>query len=653
MICHAGCKKTLHNEEGFFYKQSFEKQIYTSSKPMTRWWWFADIIHKEDIVFQINQFKEHGFGGVEIAWVYPLTRNRFKKETDTVFTKRFRWLGKEWQEMVSFTKKYCDSIDFQCDFTFGTGWPFGDSYVEQSHATQVFNPEDNRYQLTYNVTWEHPKKGFILNHLDKQAFLSYANRMGTALEHALEGSSSCLFCDSWEVPTRKIWTEGFEDAFIKRYAYDIKDYMDNIYDEQYANEHYDYTKLVSELVINNFYSVFTQWAHQHNSYTRSQCSGAPVDLITAYATQDIPESEAMLYEPDYSKIALSAAAYTGKSIISAETFTCTYGFPELDSVGKPDYKYIKEEQVADLKLVSDALFANGVNQIIWHGAPYNTRSIDTNWFYATVHVGTEGNLWKEIKPFNQYMEKVSSFLRQGIVYSNVAVYIPQEDAWMAQEMNQPNPLMPWAWGEYEMRSAKMPEELRGFHPLWVNGFYLEKAKVVNKKIHIGAQVFDALYLDVKYLDYKSLLQTHRIAKNQGCVVLKNRPIEPGHNKHHDFEELVNEILMLDNVVKDIDKKVKPIISGENLPDFIVKKKNNHFLFFFANPDAKDLSLPLKYGQSFRETAKKIPVTFEINGESLHYELVFDPYQSIMIEITEDLKIEEIDIKFYPDVPKQE
>ena len=30
-----------------------------------------------------------------------------------------------------------------------------------------------------------------------------------------------------------------------------------------------------------------------------------------------------------------------------------------------------EEQIADLKLVCDALFAGGTNQIIWHGFPYN------------------------------------------------------------------------------------------------------------------------------------------------------------------------------------------------------------------------------------------------------------------------------------------
>ena len=45
---------------------------YKTSKPATRWWWFADFIQKEDISFQLDWLRDNGFGGVEIAWVYPL-----------------------------------------------------------------------------------------------------------------------------------------------------------------------------------------------------------------------------------------------------------------------------------------------------------------------------------------------------------------------------------------------------------------------------------------------------------------------------------------------------------------------------------------------------------------------------------------------------
>ena len=48
-----------------------------SSKPYARYWWFASKIKEDDVRFNLDWLKAHGFGGVEVAWVYPL--NRFNK----------------------------------------------------------------------------------------------------------------------------------------------------------------------------------------------------------------------------------------------------------------------------------------------------------------------------------------------------------------------------------------------------------------------------------------------------------------------------------------------------------------------------------------------------------------------------------------------
>ncbi len=77
-----------------------------------------------------------------------------------------------------------------------------------------------------------------------------------------------------------------------------------------------------------------------------------------------------------------------------------------------DFRLRGKEQVADLKLVADALFANGVNQVIWHGMPFNPVGIDTIMFYASVHVGRKGNLAKDIPAFNSYMTKVCGYMKR-------------------------------------------------------------------------------------------------------------------------------------------------------------------------------------------------------------------------------------------------
>jgi len=99
---------------------------------------------------------------------------------------------------------------------------------------------------------------------------------------------------------------------------------------------------------------------------------------------DIPESEALLFPTHFSRIPASAAALSEKPVVSCETFTCIYGFTgprHLEAL-----KYWKRENVADLKLLADAVFANGVNRIVWQGMPFNAPGGPQE-FFASVHVG--------------------------------------------------------------------------------------------------------------------------------------------------------------------------------------------------------------------------------------------------------------------------
>ncbi len=630
--------------------------FYPTSKPNTRYWWFASIMKKDDIRHQLNWAKEKNFGGVEIAWVYPVNRRRYTNERETNKTpiNRQEWLSPAWTEIVAFTKQYCDSIGLSCDFTFGTGWPFGDTHVKYDHATCRYNEKDESYKETYvTVSWEYPQKGYIINHLDKAAFEAYAQRLGKALQPALQGSRSALFCDSWEVPTRRIWTHGFAHTFKQIYGYDITRFMDNIYDRKYADEYYDYMKLVSDYVINRFYRPFTEFCHANNAVSRVQICGAPVDLLTANASVDIPESEAMLYEPKYAQIPASAACLSGKREITSETFTCIYGFPKRDKKGKTvDFKHRGEEQTADLKLVADALFANGVNQIIWHGMPHNPVGVDSIMFYATVHVGSRGKLAKELAPFNRYMQKVSAFMKKGTTYSDIAVYIPQEDAWEGQEMRHPDPQQPWAWGEYEMRTVNFPAELKGYRPLWVNHDFLKKATFVNGLLKIGDVSFSSLYIDVDFVDDAALTTILNLARKGLSICLKKDFAQPGYMKDATYAQRFTELKSLQNVRADFSATAvkKPLVHGEGLPDFWCRVDLGNYYIFFANPKAQNLHLPLQYGQGLQKEAIIRNVVVATPGKTQEVQLKFEPYQSLLLKIDRKGKIEFEDIYFRPEDP---
>jgi hypothetical protein len=605
---------------------------YQGCKPYTRWWWFAGIIKNEDVRDQLNWLKANNFGGVEIAFIYPVKRN--PKAI------RYPWLGKEWQEAVTYAKMYADSIGLGCDFTFGTLWPFGGTFVTDADRTRIWGKPEFKQPL--RLSWTHPDTGNVLNHLDRHAFERYATVMGSALLPALKGSTSAIFCDSWEVETKYLWTKGFDSVFQLEYGYDIRQFMDSIYAPYNTGPRYDYMKLVSHLVLDEFYIPFTAKAHQLGAVSRVQCSGAPVDLIRAYAAVDVPETEAMLYEPNFTKIVSSAAALSGKNIISSETFTCMYGFPA---------KHFRKEQTADLKLVCDALFSKGVNQIIWHGMPYNPVGVDTNYFYATVHVGRNGSLAEELPAFNDYMQKVSEKMRFGKPYTDIAVYLPLEDAWIAGEY--PKELQsPFSWGAYELRYEHFNPELKGYHPLWINNDFLTHAVFMDHTLRINGLSFSMLYVDARSVDISTLKTIVRLAAKGLPVCLKQMPLQSGHIKSTDFETLLKKLIEMPNVKADFRLLAppQPLVTGENIPDFWCRTDGTSFVLFFANPITEKISYPVGYGQSLQDSTIVRAIAIHLNGSNIPVKLKFKPYQSLMVRITDQGKVKFEDIYFMPKEP---
>ena len=628
------------NENAHVQESLNMSRIYTGSRPWTRWWWFASMIQEADIRDNLVWLKNNGFGGVEIAWVYPL--NRMKKDTIN-YTPRQQWLSPEWTAMVVYAKHCADSLELGCDFTFGSLWPFGDTKVTFNEATM--NMTDPKWRQEITASWDYPKKGFVLDHLNRKAFSHYAERTGNALKPALKGSMSGLFCDSWEVETKFLTTPGFEEEFHKRNGYSLKDHTDSLYsgNEPYPGIRYDYMKLISEYVIEEFYKPFTFRCHELGAYSRAQCSGAPCDIISSYGEIDVPESEALLFEPSFSNIVAAAAGLSGKRVVSCETFTCLYGWPR---------DYHSEEQTADLKLLADAVFANGVNQIIWHGKPYNPERQDTVKFYASVHVGKSGSLAPEIPAFNQYLEKVSSFMKKGVILSEVAVYLPTEDTWIAGELPVDKQFI-WAWGAYEQRYTYLPEELKAWRPLWINGAFLQKAKFNDGRLRVGNLSFAALYVDVQYMDKVALKRLLELAEMGLPVCLKQVPAEPGfHKSNGDYLILVEKLKKFKNVTSTWRQpnNVPPLITGTDRFDFWCRETPEGIYVFFANPKSQRLTFPLEYGQSLNDKTETFRVEIRYQGKMIPAELVFKPYQSLLLHIDRSNHLNFIDIGFTPKEP---
>jgi len=601
-------------------------KYFRSCKPYTRWWWFSVSIEKSAIRYQLDWAKENNFGGVEIAFVYPLQGEAAGQ----------KFLSRDWSSIVKYTKDYCNKINLGCDFTLGSLWPFGGSFVSKEHSSRVYYGY-SKQRILYS--WEHneyPEGVRILNHLSKKALDCYFNKIGNALKPALKDMTSSLFCDSWEVETEGLWTNGFEKMFLNKYGYDILKYIKDI--DKNINARYDYRKLISDLVL-DFYKNYTDECHQLKSHSRVQCHGAPTDLISAYSLVDIPESEAILFDSDFSSIPASSAALSGKKIISCESFTCLYGWAPRPGPAP----HSKEELVTDLKLLADSLFANGINQIIWHGMPYSPEK-NKKEFYATVHVGPDGKLSPHFKYFNRYLEKISKTMSGGKTYSDVAVYLPYEDMLMLNKLPR-NKRKPSAVYYWEMQYMKFPEELRGYHPLWINERFIKKSAINNKNFLTGDCSFSLLYVYSKWLDLESLKSILNLARNGVRICLKYNFKEPGKIKHKEFAEARKELLSYKNVTRKISeqKNIKPLAEGRNLPEFRCRKQGGNYFIFFANPDSKGLTYPMEYGCSLKTRRISRNARININGKSISLKLNFGKHESILLKIDKNLKVTKLQL----------
>jgi hypothetical protein len=101
-------QKTLETEMGIL----MNAPIFSSARPYTRWWWFSGPIDAAAIRHQLNWLAANGFGGVEIAWMYPQDNRQLGAP----------WLSAAWAELVRSAAEYATQLGLGCDFTLGSAW---------------------------------------------------------------------------------------------------------------------------------------------------------------------------------------------------------------------------------------------------------------------------------------------------------------------------------------------------------------------------------------------------------------------------------------------------------------------------------------------------------------------------------------------------
>jgi hypothetical protein len=602
------------------------KPFHGSSKPYVRWWWLSGPFTKADISAQLEWVQAQGFGGVELAWIRPDWLD--EQGADAV---RPALLSPDWSELVSYTKRRADELSLGCDFTFGSSWPFGGPWVAEETAARTF---DGISTQEAHSTWEteQPGPARVVDHLSEGSLRAYAKPLLEALQTALEGSPSALFCDSLELRTERMWSEQLWAAFEERFGYSLRPYVDTL--EAHADVRYDYRKLIAETMVREFFQGFTQICHENNAYSRVQCHGAPTDLLAAYASVDVPESEALLFHPRFSRIAASAAAWAGKGIVSAESFTCMYGFPGWDDAAE---EYWKEEKPGDLKLLADALFANGVNEIIWHGMPYQPAGKEIE-FYASVHVGPESGFVSHIPALNHYFEAVSAAMQRGRTYAQLGVYLPFEDALMQDRLPEER-RTPGANFYWEMRDARPPAEAEGYQPIWISLPFLREAFVVDSRVVSRQLRLPALFVDCEWLDAEALDELLRLADCGAHIIWKGLCKQPGKRLDHGYSEKQERVARARNTCSDLSQSA-PLLEGDDLPPCWVRQhEGGELTIFFAHPLAKEITYPMPRGFSDAAKDEVRTVVLRWQGKEIPLSLRFERGCSLTVCVGREETIE--------------
>ncbi len=98
--------------------------------------------------------------------------------------------------------------------------------------------------------------------------------------------------------------------------------------------------------------------------------------------------------------------------------------------------------------------------------------------------------------------------------------------------------------------------------------------------------------------------------------------------------------------------LRPVVSGEDLPPYWARKTETDTDFFFAHPKAAEVCDPMPYGFSKCDETLRRRVTLQSPTASADVELVFEPYQSLLMRLSEKGEITPLDCRYRPPIPVQ-
>lgn len=277
--------------------------------------------------------------------------------------------------------------------------------------------------------------GLVIDHFSPNATTVHFNYfidklkllLGDFKKSALEG----LYLASYEASDLH-WTPTMPDAFKRMNNYDIYKFIPSIFNKNLFPEdlvkdfQFDFRKTKSEMMIENHYDKAREICNTNGLQLISESGGPggwhtiPVEAIKALGAVNIPRGEFWnKYEIHdigdnidvkllVKEIAAASHIYK-RDLVEQESFTSWQNW---------------QEGPEDLKPLADRAFCEGMNRLVIHGfshEPTFSRSPGIG-FYAGTHFNDRNTWWPKVRPFNEYLGRVSFILQNSRFVSDVLYY---------------------------------------------------------------------------------------------------------------------------------------------------------------------------------------------------------------------------------------
>ena len=455
--------------------QSSFNQPPDDARIMVRWWWFGPAVTKPELEREMNVMKQGGIGGFEVQPNYPLDL-----DGDLPGLKNLKFMSPEFLDMLHFTAAKAKELGLRMNLTLGSGWPYGGpqftaedsamsiqtqnlnvpagqqsaplpqmrggqkvvaAFVKVGSTYKELTIANNAVQLPADVTGgatvqlfvsrggimavkrpAYGADGLVIDHYSPQSVAKFINEIARPEIKACEPNPPySVFCDSLEVGGEN-WTPNLLAEFKKRRGYDLEPLLPALFDNigpKTLDIRHDWGQTVTELFNDYFVSTFKKLANDNNTRFRIQAYGTPPAALYSYAYCDLPEGEQYTWKSfSDTRWAASANHLLGNPVTSSETFTW------LHSV-------VFRATPLDIKAEANMHFLCGVNQIMCHGWPYTAEGAPyPGWSFYAAGVFDEKNPWWIVMPdVAKYLQRVSYILRQGTPANDVALFLPNSDAW--------------------------------------------------------------------------------------------------------------------------------------------------------------------------------------------------------------------------------